>query len=66
MVGIVCKADTNYSSPSLPSTYGFSAACHILTTVTVFVIYFYISDSVERAGHLVPPYQDSYAESARN
>ena len=38
---------TNYSSLSLPSVY---AACHILGTAAVFIIYFYIDDSVERGG----------------
>ena len=38
---------TNYSSLSLPYVY---AACHILGTVAVFIIYFYIDDSVERGG----------------
>ena len=38
---------TNYSSLSLPYVY---AACHILGTVAVFIVYFYIDDSVERAG----------------
>ena len=66
MVGIVFKVDIKYSSLSLPSAYGFSAAYHILRTVAVFVIYFYIDDSVERAGTLIPPNQDSDAESARN
>ena len=36
---------TNYSSLSLPYVY---AACHILGTAAVFIIYFYIDDSVER------------------
>ena len=54
---------TNNSSLSLPYVY---AAYHILVTVAVFIIYFYIDDSVGRAGPLVPPKQSSDAESARN
>ena len=41
------KQKGSYSSLSLPYVY---AACHILGTVAVFIIYFYIDDSVERGG----------------
>jgi hypothetical protein len=58
------KADTNYSLLSLPSVYGFNAACHIL--IFLSVISFAISDLMERAGHLAPEKHDSGTESARS